>query len=120
MKIEIILLLLLIHWVADFVMQTDKQAQGKANNFTDLVSHTLNYSLILWVGVMVLSKFDVWNCFYFFIITFIAHTFTDFFTSKINKSYWKRGKSHQFFVSVNFDQWLHYVQLFVTYKLLFL
>jgi hypothetical protein len=51
-------------------------------------------------------------------ITFIFHTITDYFTSRLNSKLWKKGDVHNFFVSIGFDQVLHYVQLFLTYKLL--
>ena len=74
-------------------------------------------------------------------ITFICHTITDYFTSRLNSKLWakatywgsdemkrlypidcpenKHGKYvHNFFVSIGFDQVLHYIQLFLTYSLL--
>jgi hypothetical protein len=52
------------------------------------------------------------------IITFIAHTITDYFTSRLNAKLWAKGNVHNFFVSIGFDQYLHYLQLFITYSLL--
>ena len=34
-----------IHWLADFVLQTDKQAKGKSKNWSDLLSHTWSYMM---------------------------------------------------------------------------
>ena len=115
-----------IHWLADFVLQTDKQAKGKSKNWSDLLSHTFNYSIIWWcVGLVYLAfsfmKFPIQPTsnllpiFYFGLITFIAHTITDYFTSRLNSKLWEQGKVHNFFVSVGFDQYLHYLQLFLTY-----
>jgi len=39
--------ILIIHWFADFVLQTDEQAKGKSKNFNDLLSHTFTYSFHL-------------------------------------------------------------------------
>jgi len=39
-----VFLILIIHFIADFVLQTDKQAKGKSNNWGDLLSHTFVYS----------------------------------------------------------------------------
>lgn len=119
--------ILLIHWFADFVLQTDKQAKGKSNNWYDLLSHTFNYSMI-WVIIGVCISCPYFNhkyeilkaeiVIYFFFITFICHTITDYFTSRLNSKLWSEGKVHNFFVSIGFDQILHYVQLFLTYYLL--
>lgn len=120
-----ILAILFIHWIADFVLQTDEQAKGKSKNWKDLLTHTIIYS-ISW-GVPILFLF-IYNHFpqptvlayllpvlYFTVITFICHTITDYYTSRLNAKLWAKGDSHNFFVSVGFDQWLHYLQLFLTY-----
>jgi len=121
-----ILGILLIHWFADFVLQTDKQAKGKSKNWTDLLSHTLNYSTV-WLVISPLFAYNLppqtvsWyvsHTLAFVGFTFIAHTITDYFTSRLNSKLWADGKVHNFFVSVGFDQWLHYVQLFTTYYFL--
>lgn len=40
-----ILSIIFIHWLADFVLQTEQQAQGKSKNWFDLLSHTITYTL---------------------------------------------------------------------------
>lgn len=37
---------------------------------------------------------------------------------KRNGSLWEQKKVHEFFVSIGFDQLLHYIQLILTFKLL--
>ncbi len=103
-----IFMILLIHWLADFVLQTDWQAKNKSSNNYALLTHTGVYSLI-WL--VILGPM-------FALITLVAHTITDYFTSRLNKYLWEKGDVHNFFVSVGFDQILHYVQLFLTYQLL--
>ena len=121
MKLIEIFSIILIHWFADFVLQTDKQAKGKSKNNRDLISHTSFYSLIwlvigsIYCYILNLSPILV---IYFYLITFVAHTITDYFTSRLNSRLWAKGDVHNFFVSVGFDQVLHYVQLFTTYWLL--
>jgi len=111
-----------IHWFADFVMQTDKQAKGKSKNWSDLLDHTSGY-LFVWlvVGTVVwlFDKANILQVVCFSSITFIAHTITDYFTSRLNSKLWADGKIHNFFVSLGFDQYLHYIQLFLTYWYLF-
>jgi hypothetical protein len=51
-------------------------------------------------------------------ITFICHTATDYYTSRANMILWEKKNVHGFFVSVGFDQFLHYVQLLLTFYLL--
>lgn len=129
MNLITILSILVIHWIADFVFQTDKQAKGKSNNWSDLLSHTFNYSFVWWVMGLIYLAFsfkqfpiqptsNLLPILYFGIITFICHTITDYFTSRLNKYLWNKGRVHDFFISIGFDQLLHYFQLFLTYKLL--
>ncbi len=65
------------------------------------------------------TEWIVWSTLYFCMITLITHTITDYFTSRLNSKLWAGGKVHYFFVSVGFDQVLHYGQLFLTYHYLF-
>lgn len=116
-----ILLILLIHWFADFVLQTDEQAKNKSKSWSYLLAHTLTYSTIWYVLSMLLwpaghiMSWYVLNSIYFTFITFVCHTITDYFTSRLNSKLWSEGKTHNFFISIGFDQWLHYAQLFTTY-----
>lgn len=121
-KLEVIILILIIHWIADFVLQTDKEAKGKSKNWSDLLSHTITYSLFWFSCGSLLSGYlgyDYGKIVLFVLITFICHTITDYFTSRLNSKLWAKGDVHNFFVSIGFDQVLHYVQLFVTYQILF-
>jgi len=111
-----VLAILFIHWIADFILQTDKQAKGKSKNWGDLLSHTFSYSMCWGITIFFLPHW--FDALIFIGITFICHTITDYFTSRLNSRLWAEGKVHNFFVSVGFDQWLHYAQLFITYQLL--
>ena len=92
-------------------------AKGKSKNNFDLLSHTTVYSFLWYypMGIMLKSFFLP---FIFVVITLIIHTLTDYFTSRLNSRLWAKGDVHNFFVSVGFDQVLHYVQLFLTYYFL--
>lgn len=113
----IILVIIVMHWISDFVIQTDKQAKGKSNNWKDLLSHTFNYSAV-WLALsilLILVEVLPLPFILFAPITFVAHTITDYFTSRINSRLWAEGRVHDFFVAVGFDQVLHYTQLFATF-----
>jgi L-asparagine transporter-like permease len=115
-----ILGILLIHWFADFVLQTDEQAKGKSKEWKPLLHHTFNYSIIWFFASFIYGMFTNNILLLLFApITFICHTITDYITSRENSKLWESGKVHDFFVCVGFDQWLHYLQLFLTYWLLF-
>ena len=126
--------IIVIHWIADFILQDEKWALGKSKNWKDLLLHTYTYSLIwliplitikLYGGYDLLNKvFGGPNILWFFPITFICHTITDYFTSRIVSKKFAEGKygsaipNFGAFTIIGFDQVLHYIQLFLTYELL--
>jgi hypothetical protein len=113
-----VFVILLIHWIADFVLQTNYQAQNKSTSNRALTSHVAVYAVvttILWAvafgsigqkGLVVL-----W-------VTFCSHWITDYITSRVNKKLWDRKQVHDFFVSIGFDQLLHFAQLFITFYII--
>jgi hypothetical protein len=121
MKVLIVILaILFIHWFADFVIQSDEDAKGKSTSLKHLLSHTFDYSLVWHFVMLVLILLDILPIVFFWFapITFIIHTMTDYCTSRLNSILWDKGDVHNFFVSVGFDQFLHYVQLFGTFFIL--
>lgn len=116
---------LFIHWFADFVEQSHWQATNKAINNKALLEHTSAYSS-LWFAVMIIvysftgfTNVGVITMAALFAgITFVAHTVTDYFTSRWSKHFFDKKDYHNGFVVVGFDQILHYLQLYFTYKLL--
>lgn len=159
MSLTVILTIIFVHWIADFVLQREKWSLGKSKNWSDLLSHTVTYSFV-WLfigGCIYLQQFkpynpesnQIMNIYWshwiprgllFVLITFVCHTITDYFTSRLNSRllpetilltftnrdleakemlcYPKGSSHHNFFVSIGFDQVLHYTQLFLTYHFL--
>jgi hypothetical protein len=120
--------ILIIHWIADFVFQDEKWALGKSKNWSDLLLHTFTYSFIFFWGIAFLilyingrSEDNFWLSLCFALITFIAHTITDYITSRIvskkfeNKHYGSAIPNFGAFTIIGIDQILHYIQLFLTY-----
>jgi len=109
-------------------MQTEKQAVNKSKSLHYLLEHTLTYSLIWYIPVsLCLIDYNLaqsseylfgYKMLLFPLITFFFHTLTDYFTSKLNSKLWEKKDSHNFFVSVGFDQLLHFIQLLLTYHCL--
>lgn len=109
--------LVVCHFLGDFVMQSDKDAKCKATSFKCLLSHTSTYITPFILVGMCWFPFELVTL--FAMITFVVHTITDYFTSKLNARLYKSGNMHNYFVALGFDQALHYIQLFVTYYFLF-
>lgn len=127
---KIVFIIILIHYVADYICQDGKWALGKSKNWKDLLNHTLTYSLIWLIPIAILfpnnwsSDNYVINSLLFGAITFITHTIIDYFSSRIASDLRAKGKfggsipNLGFFSVLGFDQVLHYGQLFLTYSIL--
>lgn len=130
-----ILILLTIHFIADFIFQDEKWALGKSSFNTSLLKHTITYSLVwLFIGLFIkifyesifinFEVFSYLSLFKFVLVTFVFHTITDYFTSRIVAK--KFANNHMgssipnfgAFTIIGFDQLLHYFQLLITYKIL--
>jgi hypothetical protein len=111
---HIILFILVVHWLADFCLQTNDQALMKSTDMNQLSWHVLTYSAV-WLLMAYVLFGDWWKAGSFAMITCGAHWLTDFATSRVSKKYWERKELHDGFVIVGFDQILHYLQLFLTF-----
>lgn len=108
-----LLFVLMIHFLADFGLQTEEQATGKSTSLKWLTYHVGVYSIIWLVAAW--FYFDYFNvALIFAMTTFIFHWVTDYMTSRIGKPFWEKKDFHNGFVVVGFDQMLHYIQLILT------
>lgn len=115
-SVELLLLCMLLgHFFADFCLQTHDQATMKSKSIKWLIYHTGVYSLC-WLLMMI--GLLGWKAFAFAGITFVIHTITDYCTSRIGRPFWDKNDYHNGFVVIGFDQVLHYIQLYLTFKLL--
>lgn len=112
--IQLFLLILIVHFLADFAMQTHEQATKKGEGWK-----VWNKWLFYHVGVYTL----IWGVFYwivpldhsvggwlaFMLVIGIPHYIVDWVTSRLSKPFFKSGDFHNGFVVVGFDQVLHYI-----------
>lgn len=116
----VILYFLLAHWVADFVLQSDDDAKNKSKSWTHLLNHTFSYSCFMLLSLaLIFPETTVRIFIYFFTSMLVSHTLIDAITSRINSKLYSSGKTHLFFVSIGFDQWLHYLVLFMSIQFLY-
>ncbi len=109
MTLTIPLLLLTIHFVADFVFQSDWMAIQKSKRWDALALHCLTYALCFVPFVP--------NPVVFTLITFVTHFVQDALTSRLNAWVYPRNR-HYFFVGIGADQLLHAYALAWTWSLL--
>jgi len=135
MELSQILAIIIIHFIADFIFQDERWANGKSKNNTSLVTHTIVYSIVftfLLFGFQLIYEYDsnimllMEKVVHFGMITFVFHTITDYFTSRVvskkfvNKEYGSSVPNFGAFTIIGFDQVLHYVQMFITYIVIFM
>ena len=118
-SIQIILAMLVFHWIADFVCQSNYMAINKSKSWTALLVHTGTYTVVtglLWLTYSALAIVYVDSRFLLaLLVTFLAHTATDAVTSRITSYLWVKKQRWLFFVTIGADQILHYTQLLLTY-----
>jgi hypothetical protein len=117
LSINIFIFILVIHFLADFALQTHEQAQKKSESNKWLTYHVTTYS-VTWLVSMLFFTNSIPLAISFACITFLCHWATDWATSRIGKPFWKNNDFHNGFVVVGADQVLHYIQLIYTYYLL--
>jgi len=75
--------ILFMHWVADFVLQTDWQAKNKSSNNVALLEHVSSYTLVLFLtSLFLFSKIEIALC--WIMLNSVLHFATDYVTSRIN------------------------------------
>lgn len=108
MKPEFIpVVLIWLHFFADFVLQTDEQAKNKSKSNKWLARHVLVYTACL----MPLG-------FLFAIVNGVAHFITDWASSRLGAYYWNKKERKLFFIVLGADQAIHMTCLFLTYGVL--
>lgn len=107
----IIIYMLYIHFIADFVLQSDRMAINKSKSWKVLLEHSLVYYGTLATGLF-LYTMEIPPL--LFSINFVSHFIIDAITSRINVKLWERNERHWFFVTIGFDQFLHTTILLLT------
>lgn len=122
-SISVLFWLLVTHWVADFVFQTDWMARNKSSSNLPLFVHVCVYSLILipfavsYIPSHAVAWFIAFNMFLHFIV--------DYHTSRLTSKLGAAGKygsktvpNFGMFSIIGLDQMLHYISLVGTYYFL--
>ena len=104
MSVTIILSLIWIHFVADFIMQSDRVALNKSRSNSILLQHVAIYGAFLLPFGLV-----------FALVNAGLHFVTDYCTSRATSALWKRNQRHWFFVVIGLDQAIHMTCLFASY-----
>jgi len=108
-----VLSILLMHWLFDFVCQTDSMSINKSSSWKWLSAHVAVYSIGLFI--VGFNFFSVPSAIVWALFNAFLHFCVDDNTSKLSAYLWKTDKRHWFFVAVGLDQLIHYFCLLTTY-----
>lgn len=115
---KMLIFILLMHYLCDFVLQTKWQAENKWEKADALFWHITTYSVVFGLATIIVLP-NLLTVITFTLTTFVFHAITDLFTSKFTHKYFFETKNnHHAFAVIGFDQVLHYIQLYITIKLL--
>ena len=102
--LKIVITILILHFIADFVLQSSWMAVNKSKNNLALFLHVTVYAMV----------FSVFG-FLYAVVNAFMHFIIDYVTSRITSKFWAEQKYHLFFVTIGLDQTLHFICLFSTY-----
>ncbi len=114
--LTVAVILLLIHFIGDFLFQSTDMAINKAKSLKWLTIHIGTYTFVLFVGSFVL--FGLNAAIFYALINGGIHFVTDFFTSKINATLYARDDKRWYYTGIGFDQFIHGASLLLTYDYL--
>ena len=104
MPLSVVLTLVWLHFLADWLMQTDRVATQKSQSNSILLWHVSVYSLpFVWFG---------WQ---YALTNGALHFVVDWFTCRATTRLHRAQKRHWFFVVIGLDQALHFTALFWTW-----
>jgi hypothetical protein len=131
--LPVVTLLGSVHFVADFLLQSDWMALNKSKRFSALLAHVWVYTLVFTAAVWAVT--GLLPALLFGILTFATHFITDAVTSRLTSKLWfidivpighnagydvtMKPTRHWFFVVIGLDQLIHLLTLTATWSLLF-
>lgn len=113
-----IILIFWLHFIADFVLQTNYMAMNKSKSNRALLLHCFAYSVPFFVWFIIDYTLELMLLYglWFIAINTFTHFWIDFVTSRITSKLYEKQKYRLFFNVIGFDQALHMTILVLTYK----
>lgn len=107
-SIKLLIAIIWLHWLADFVLQTEDMATKKSKSNYYLTQHIAVYSVPFFISFG-------WR---YALVNGAVHWLVDYVTSRINSKMWAAKEVHYFFVGVGLDQAIHLTTLVLTVGLI--
>lgn len=113
MNQHLFILLLLAHFIGDFLFQGRQMANNKSSNIYWLLTHGISYMIPLLIVFLFICPFKT-----ALILTGInvgTHICIDWITGKYTGNFYKQQKFYYFFSTIGFDQFLHLTILYLSF-----
>jgi len=104
--------LMLAHWVGDFLLQSSWMALEKSRSILALSAHVGTYGLVILVWSLFVTSPLV--AIQFVAVNMALHFVIDSVTSRLTTYFRHQDNQRAMFSTIGFDQWLHFVCLYVT------
>lgn len=115
-----IVIVLLGHWIADFVWQPHWMGMRKSKEWWVLTQHALRitgFGVITAAAIGLFYPIDPTGALIWAGLNGAAHFGIDAITSRMTGKLYAKGDMHNFFVVIGFDQFLHVALAVVTLAL---
>lgn len=106
-SLKIVLLILFLHFLGDFALQTRNMSERKYKSIKWLSIHAGTYA----VPFLVLGPS-------FAVVNGVGHFMIDFVSSKITRYFFRYKNWFWFWLTIGIDQALHFILLFASYVFL--
>jgi len=122
MDLKTIFIILIVHYIADFIMQTEIMASKKSENIYWLGTHCFIYGVGIFFLLFlcnILSFIVISSYFYLFLFALgnaIFHFLIDFTTSKIETYFYLKKMNRAFFNVIGIDQLAHVIILLISFN----
>ena len=105
-----LIVILICHWIGDFVFQWDELALKKGVSMAWLGIHVLIYGAV--ISLASLLVLPARTAFAFGMVNMALHFVTDLGTSRLARKY--KDVPRKFFLIIGFDQMVHTITLIIT------
>lgn len=114
--------LAIIHYIADYLVQSRKIADNKSKNIKYLLIHGGEYTLTIWLllsfAFMIFMQISpIVLVFKYCLINGVIHTIVDYFTSRLTSKYYAKKDYKSFFRILGLDQLIHISTLILTFNI---
>ncbi len=112
-----LVIILVAHYLGDFICQPRKIADNKHKNIYWLLTHGLIYSTVLFVILTIIHPLSLGSVFLYVFINGVFHIGVDKISSHYTVKYYQQHNNYMMYNIVGLDQLAHIVVLLISYQI---